>query len=117
MFFVEASVFTQQARQLLDDETFRAFQNDLAREPEKGAVMQGCGGLRKARVEAPQRGKGKRGGFRVIYLHIPEAGRIDLLAIYGKDCQDDLTEPQKRALKQMAEQARREALAWKGRGT
>ena len=117
MFFVEASVFTQQARQLLDDEMFRAFQNDLAREPEKGAVMQGCGGLRKARVEAPQRGKRKRGGFRVIYLHIPEAGRIDLLAIYGKDCQDDLTEPQKRALKQMAEQARREALAWKGRDT
>jgi len=34
---------------------------------------------------AEARGKGKRGGARVIYLNIPEAERIDLITVYGKD--------------------------------
>lgn len=63
------------------------------------------------RVEEPPRGKGKRGGCRVIYLAIPEAARIDLLAIYSKDAQDDLTEAQRKSLKAVAERARRTALA------
>ncbi len=33
--------------------------------------MPGCGGLRKIRYADPQRGKGKRGGLRIIYLFIP----------------------------------------------
>jgi hypothetical protein len=80
-------------------------------QPEKGDVMPGCAGLRKVRVAAPRRGRGKRGGARVIYLNIPEAERIDMIAIYGKDERDDLTEQQKRALRALAEQARREAIA------
>lgn len=39
----------------------------------------------------PGRGKGKRGGLRVIYLYTPEAAMIDLLTVYGKDEKDDLT--------------------------
>jgi mRNA-degrading endonuclease RelE of RelBE toxin-antitoxin system len=113
LLFVEAEVFTECVRALLDDCTYRQFQNALVRNPEKGAVMPNCGGLRKVRVEDPRRGKGKRGGFRVIYLHIPEAQRIDLLAIYSKDKQDDLTGKQRKALKAMAERARREALVRK----
>jgi mRNA-degrading endonuclease RelE of RelBE toxin-antitoxin system len=109
--FVEAEVFTTYVRDLLDDETYRAFQNELIRNPEKGAVMAGCGGLRKVRVEQPKRGKGKRGGCRIIYLHIPEVGRIDLLAIYSKGKQDDLTSEQRKAMKARAESARKQALA------
>lgn len=77
--FVEAEAFTERVRELLDDETYRTLQNQLIRNPEIGPVMPGCGGLRKVRVEEPRRGKGKRGGCRVIYLHIPEVERIDLL--------------------------------------
>lgn len=109
--FVETEAFTERLRELLDGETYRAFQNELVRNPEKGAVMPGCGGLRKVRVEEPSRGKGKRGGCRVIYLAIPEAARIDLLAIYSKDTQDDLNEAQRKALKAVAERARQSALA------
>ena len=72
--------------------------------------MPGCGGLRKIRVEDPSRRKGKRGGCRVVYLDIPEAQRIDLLAIYGKNEKDDLTNEDKRALKSLATLARREAV-------
>ena len=35
--------------------------------PEAGDVIQGAGGLRKMRFADSRRGKGKRGGLRVIY--------------------------------------------------
>ncbi len=110
MLFVEAHVFTVRLKDLLDDETYRQLQNELAASPEKGAVIRGCGGLRKVRVEQPKRGKGKRGGCRIIYLYIREVDRIDFLAIYGKDEQDDLTADQRKRIKSVAERARREAL-------
>jgi hypothetical protein len=62
------------------------------------------------------RGKGKRGGARVVYLDIPEAGRIDLIAIYGKDEQDDLTAQQKKILAALARNAKAEAVAAARRG-
>lgn len=111
LLFVESVMFTKQVRTFLDDETYREFQNELAGNPEKGSVMQGCGGLRKARVEEPRRGKGKRGGCRIIYLHIPEVNRIDLLAVYSKDQQDDLNDGERKRMTALAERARREALA------
>ena len=63
--FVETRVFTNRLPDLLGDEAFRRFQNELAVNPRKGSVMPGCGGLRKVRVEDESRGKGKRGGARV----------------------------------------------------
>ena len=35
--------------------------------PEAGDVIEGTGGLRKIRYTDEKRGKGKRGGLRVIY--------------------------------------------------
>jgi hypothetical protein len=61
---------------------------------------------------ALSRGKGKRSGARIIYLHTPEVNRIDLLLIYGKDESDDLTAEQRRTLAGLAERARREAQDW-----
>jgi len=65
LLFVETEAFTERVRELLDEDTYRAFQRVLVQNPEKGAVMAGCGGLRKVRVEEPRRGKGKRGGWRL----------------------------------------------------
>ena len=109
--FVETRVFTAQAKQRLNDGDYRQLQNELMANPEKGTPMPGCGGLRKLRVADPSRGKGKRGGVRVIYLNIPEAHRIDLIAIYGKDEKDDLSHDEKRVLRRLAEEARAEAIA------
>ncbi len=71
--------------------------------------MPGCGGLRKLRWGDEKRGKGKRSGCRVIYLHHPEAQRLDLMMVYGKDEQDDLTGEQKKLLRAVAEKAKLEA--------
>ena len=40
----------------------------------------------------------KRGGLRVIYLHTPEASRVDLITVYGKDEADDLSKDELKAL-------------------
>ena len=110
LLFVETEAFTACIQNLLDDDVYRPFQRDMVQNPKKGVLMPGCGGLRKVRVEEPRRGKGKRSGCRIIYLYMPEAARVDLLAIYNKDMQEDLTQEQRRALKTLANRARLEAM-------
>lgn len=108
--FVEMPWFTQRLRSRLADEDYRLLQDELLRNPQKGTPMPGCGGLRKIRARQTARGKGKRGGARVIYLLIPEASRIDLFDVYGKDEKDDLTTGEKKALAAMIRQTRLEAV-------
>jgi len=83
---------------MLDDE-FRAFQEVLIENPEAGDTISGTGGFRKIRWSRP--GIGKRGGVRVIYYHITSKGRIYLALVYPKNEQNDLTEEQKKVLKQL----------------
>ena len=113
--FVESRIFAARVREFMDDAGLREVQNELMANPQKGAVIPGCAGLRKVRVADRSRGKGKRGGARVIYLDIPQAGRMDLIAIYGKDEQEDLTADRKRVLIRLAELAKAEATAKLGR--
>lgn len=64
-------------------------------------MIEGTGGLRKVRVAA--RGKGKRGGARVIYYHVSSAAQIRLLLIYTKSRKDDLSADEKRILRGLNE--------------
>lgn len=109
MHFVETLMFSGRVRELYDDEELRALQNLVQENPEHGAVMPGCGGLRKLRWGVAGRGKGRRSGCRVIYLNLAKHHRIDLIAIYGKNEQDDLSPAQKSAMSKMAETARLQA--------
>lgn len=92
------------------DASYSALQQTLLSNPEAGSVLPGCGGLRKMRWPDPRRGKGRRGGLRVIYLHVPEARIILFLKVYDKDEADDLTPDQRKALTQVAEDFRVAAL-------
>ena len=56
--FIESREFTEWVAEFLPDDAYAALQQELLDQPDKGAVMPGCGGLRKVRVAAPQRGKG-----------------------------------------------------------
>ncbi|MHB0979138.1 MAG: type II toxin-antitoxin system RelE/ParE family toxin [Thermoleophilia bacterium] len=111
MLFVESRAFSMRLGELMSDTAYRALQNTLLDNPRAGAVMPGCGGLRKIRASQELRGVGKRGGIRVIYLYIPEARRIDLLAAYSKNEKDDLTPQEQKALASLARAARTEARA------
>ena len=77
--FVETSEFTDWVAEYLPDDTYAQTQQELMDNPDKGDAMPGCGGLRKLRAADPGRGKGKRGGARIIYLYVPEVKRFFLL--------------------------------------
>jgi mRNA-degrading endonuclease RelE of RelBE toxin-antitoxin system len=108
--FIETAVFTARWQRRLDDQSLRALQVALLKNPLLGKPIPGCGLLRKSRFGDPSRGKGKRGGVRVIYLHTPEAARIDLITVYGKDEKDDLTKGELNLLCNLARTLRNEAL-------
>lgn len=99
MIFIETPIFTEDVKELLTDDEYREFQEYLADQPLAGDVMQQTGGLRKVRW--PARGKGKRGGVRVIYYYVTSASQIRLLLIYKKGIRDDLTQDQKKVLRQL----------------
>jgi len=80
------------------DDVLLEIQSDLFANPERGKVVQGTAGVRKARATDPSRGKGKRGGFRYLYYYIEQDGQIYLLMIFNKAEQDDLTKDQKTML-------------------
>jgi mRNA-degrading endonuclease RelE of RelBE toxin-antitoxin system len=51
--------------------------------PEKGDLIKNSGGLRKIRLKG--KGKGKSGGYRVIYYWKKSESEIWLLTIYSKN--------------------------------
>ena len=101
--FIETAEFTEWVKEYLSNDGLAALQRVLLTDPKTGDVMPGCGGLRKLRVADPKRGKGKRGGARVIYLHIEEADQIHLITVYGKDQKDDLSAEDKKLFRQLAQ--------------
>jgi hypothetical protein len=76
----------------------------LQSNPEAGAVMPGTGGFRKLRWQDPRRGKGKRGGIRIIYYVLTEDRHIWLFTLYDKDELSDLTPNEKAAMKRAIQQ-------------
>ena len=99
--FVELPAFSRHRADYLDDEGFRAMQAELMANPEQGDVIEGTGGLRKLRQPDPKRGKGKRGGLRVIYFWWERGRQFWLFTLYGKDEMADLSAKEKALLREM----------------
>jgi hypothetical protein len=102
VWFIETPVFSDQLYGLLADDDYRALQLALVLRPGQGALIPGSGGLRKLRW-AP-RGKGKRGGLRVIYFWHPGEDLIYLLFLYSKSQQEDLTPEQLKLLRRIVQE-------------
>lgn len=98
--FFETSSFTATVSDYLSDDEYKALQQELLINPECGDVMPRTGGFRKLRWGDRRRGKGKRGGLRVIYYWLSSDGQMWMFAIYDKDELENLTCDQERALKQ-----------------
>ena len=95
---VELPVFEHHRSRYLDDEAFRELQMSLMANPTAGDVIEGTGGLRKLRFRDSRRGKGKRGGLRVIYCWGVSGLEFWLFTLFDKDEASDLTADQKRYL-------------------
>lgn len=86
--FIETQLFTRLVQQYLSDEQYVELQKALIENPELGPVIAGTGEVRKMRWAAP--GRGKRGGYRVIYYVRRPKGIIWMLTMYPKNVADSI---------------------------
>lgn len=93
--FVELPAFARHREAYLDDDAFATLQHLLIGNPMAGDVVSGSGGLRKLRFADERRGKGKRGGLRVIYYYWTGGPQFWLFTVYDKDELKDLTPKQR----------------------
>jgi hypothetical protein len=96
---VEHPTFTKNVLKVFEDDEYRELQTELVADPKSGAVIPNLGGLRKKRWAA--KGKGKRGGARIIYLHLPKAEIIYLFYLFTKGDITDLTSEQKKQVSKL----------------
>jgi len=99
--FVELPAFERYRADYLDDAAFSRLQQVLMKNPEAGNVIEGTGGLRKMRFVDARRGKGKRGGLRIIYYWWSTGPQFWLYTLYDKDEMADLSAKQRTALRAM----------------
>ena len=96
--FRETVAFTRAITRLLSDEEYAELQGVLVVQPDAGIVIPGTSGLRKLRWTQQKRGKGKRGGIRVIYYWQMSETLVYMLLAYSKDEQEDLNTSQRKLL-------------------
>jgi len=94
--FIEARFFTSCITKLMSDDEYLALQELLIQNPRAGEVIPGSGSLRKIRWRV--RGRGKRGGIRVIY-YCWSKEVLGMLYAYDKAAQSDLTPGQLKLLR------------------
>jgi hypothetical protein len=104
--FVEAPAFSRYREDYFDDEGFAELERSIAANPEEGELIPGAGGIRKMRWKDPRRGKGKRGGLRIIYYCFLSDEEVWLLTLYDKNEASDLTKSQREQLRRALEEER-----------
>ncbi len=85
----ETRTFMEDAERVLSPAERVELVNYLSANPTAGDLIPGTGGVRKLRWAA--KGKGKRGGARVIYYYHSRHMPLFLLTVYGKGEKADLT--------------------------
>jgi hypothetical protein len=88
-------------------EVVNSIQMDLLKNPARGDLVQGLGGIRKERCSNPARGKGKRGGFRYLFLYLEDRDHIHLLYLLDKDEQADFSSDERKALRTLVTEIKR----------
>lgn len=93
----ETPTFTRQADRLFSEDERRALIDYLADNPLAGDEIPGTGGVRKLRFTA--KGRGKRGGARVVYFYGGEDMPLYALLAYAKAAKADLNPSERRAVR------------------
>jgi hypothetical protein len=101
--FIESEIFssllhTQKAKDLLEI-IQQAVLADINLPVTNRDIIPGSGGFAKIRVADPRSGKGKSGGFRVVYFDLPKIEVTFLFLLYPKSVKENLTQKQVAALK------------------
>ncbi len=86
--FIETRLFSRLIQEYLSDQEYGRLQRELVENPDAGSVVRGSGGVRKLRWATS--GRGKRGGYRVIYFVRRQNDVIWMLTIYPKNVVDSI---------------------------
>ena len=97
--FVETKLFSRLVGEYLPDDEYAELQRTLIANPNAGALIPGSGGIRKLRWGT--RGRGKRGGIRVIYYAKTRQAMIWMLTLYAKNVAENISA---NVLRQMKEE-------------
>ncbi len=94
--FIETQVF----KKLLDSTNMdwleKSIKDEILKDPTKGSVIIGTGGLRKIRIAKDD--SGKSGGYRVIYLDLPSVEITYLLLLFDKSVSENINSDTKKKL-------------------
>ncbi len=101
--FIETKLFTRLVQEYLSEDQYAALQMFLIDHPEAGDVIPGSGGVRKLRWRAA--GRGKRGGYRVIYYARIAQGVIYMLTMYPKNVAENIPSHMLRRIRKEIENA------------
>lgn len=88
MLFIETSIFTKYIQEYLSDDEYAALQHFLKEHPDSGDIVPLSGGVRKLRWNI--KGRGKRGGIRVIYYWKNSENEIWMLTVYSKNEKENI---------------------------
>ena len=97
--FVRFPTFEKSAAGLLSEADILELEMQLVVQPAAGDLIPGGRGLRKLR--RPAKGRGKRGGARVIYYQVTAQHVILLIIAYAKNEREDLDRRQLQILAQL----------------
>ncbi len=86
---VESRLYLVKAERLMNEAERENVINIVAANPAGGDLVKGGHGLRKLRI--PLRGRGKRGGARVIYWFHSERYPAVLMTVFAKNEASDLS--------------------------
>jgi hypothetical protein len=109
--FIELRPFTAAWHQLkLTDDDLQAVQIFIMTNPKFAPVIEGTGGLRKARFSPARERRGKSGGYRVCYVYFEDAAIVLLVLVYPKSEKDNLTDKERKYIKQLVHRIEKELL-------
>lgn len=97
MVIIETPVFTRRVLEILSDDEYKDLQVFLSTNPAAGNIIPDSNGLRKFRWSI--KGKGKRGGSRIIYYWVKPKDTLLMLFLFKKNEQSNLTADQLKKLK------------------
>ena len=101
---VEIKQFTVRAKGRMTAEEVDTVTDMIAADPLRGDLIQGTGGVRKARFAV--RHRGKRGGVRVVYYYYNETLPAFLLTVFAKGEKDNPTKAERNTLAKLARMLR-----------
>ncbi len=97
--FIQLASFAREVDQLGIRELIENLESEILKNLECGDLVPGTPGVRKMRLADSSRGKGKRGGFRVIYIDLPQVEKVYLLLLYAKGEKLDLSGDEKESIR------------------